>query len=249
MTANQIANASNIEQARHNNVMEQETERHDRETERISELVAANNAWYQRETAALQDRYNVANLALQKAQGDRKLDLQAEMQDIQSKMNDATINYNNRRLELSEELNTINKDYNEAQAKWLLEVNPELISKELEYKKRANEIAETRTSNDYVTAMKKIQTERERNLQDYEVKFGQLSQEAQRISLAQEMWETNKLLAESNVSYNEARTELTETQNKYLPQENTRNWVNTFLKNKSDEGSLVAKVALSLLGF
>lgn len=75
MTSNQIANAANVETNRHNLKMEEVAQRgNDIDAERVEV-----DKWYKQESTKLQSQYNELSLALQEAQGNRKLDLQEQL--------------------------------------------------------------------------------------------------------------------------------------------------------------------------
>lgn len=90
MTANQIAYASQKEMVRHNEAVEAETSRHnaaqeqvDRDKNVITRQQVELDAWYKQQMAQNQKWYNEKYLALQEAQGDRRLKIENELKNIE----------------------------------------------------------------------------------------------------------------------------------------------------------------------
>lgn len=117
MTANQIAYASVKEAERHNQATESELNRHNVASERISDEVNRINdqantitEFYQNERNRIQEKYNDAYIELQKSQGQRRLDLQEELNLIEADKNRINENYNNEMVTINQRRNQIDAD-------------------------------------------------------------------------------------------------------------------------------------------
>lgn len=179
MTSNQIAYAT-----------EQETERHNRRTEeiadeqnRIAEMKANNEREHNQAIEAIQSRYNDTYLRYSEAQGQEKLDLQRELQEIEREKVDIDNFYKTEMIALNAsdvqtrqeaqqslqkyQENLIAIGYSEAEAKKQANF---IRDKEVEYQKHYQEeqirIQDynalnqgIKVSNDYLTNMTKVRND------------------------------------------------------------------------------------------
>lgn len=107
MTSNQIANAANLEQARHNAATEEETVRHNKEVESIDRQKNEITKNYNENQYNLQSQYNEKYLEYLNASDTRKAELESQLNGIKQMQADADAvyksemtAYNNRLLEI-----------------------------------------------------------------------------------------------------------------------------------------------------
>jgi hypothetical protein len=222
MTSNQVANAANQiqkqsveEQARHNAAYEEETTRHNTVTEELTRLqIELENEKmrleqdYKRQALAIQKEYNDMYLTWQRAQGEEKLKLEAQLNLIKQREQQAQEVYQSGLIAIQSRANDIsqqsaderkrnNQVLEELQARGLTneETKTLIAAKQLEYQNSYwNSSINLGYHNSFIN--------QQRNLNDYTLGLMSMEQGAAKIQLDTYKWAAEKQKLDSEVFRN-----------------------------------------------
>lgn len=216
MTSNQLAYQSNIEIERHNRVTEEEAGRHNVETEGIAKEQNRLESWkiqvddnYKRQSNRIQEEYNHAYIALQKAQGDKKLEIEEYLADLRRREQDLELFYNTQRLDIQRQQNAINSAANqetERHNKAMEQYQTDYMDRNFALENRKAEYTSTYYRDLITTKQAELEFNKNKALRDWLTNAPLISAQT---SLLEQQYNT-ELLRQSNI---EADTKLKGSQN------------------------------------
>lgn len=209
MTANQIAASSVRENERHNQAYEEETKRHNVESERIQDRINELTDQYNNQKIQNERWYNERYIDYLNASLEQKNAIESELNNIKQQQALADQNYKEHMAMYQEQLTKSESQYKSALTN-LTEMDAELRKKQAYYESQKTEAYLFNINETLRLQEKRINSEIDRINKEYELgiinndtRLKQIKVQEEQLELAREQWTTNKANIESQTKLND----------------------------------------------